>query len=347
MVFIHIAVPLFMLLIMWIHIQRQRNAKVNPPLGLAAGTLAMLLVLSVVRPAVSQPAANLDKVPSVMDFDWFYLIAYPLLDTLPGQTVWAIAGGATLLLVLLPWLPPMQRQATARVDLDNCNGCGRCVDDCPFSAVSLEPRTDAARFSHEAFVNDNLCTSCGICVGSCPTASPFRRTSELAPGIDLPDMDLQTLRDKTLSATKKLSGNSRIVVYGCAHGVHLDRLSAPDVATVELPCVAALPPSFIDFVITRHHADGIFLTGCSEGGCHYRLGIGWTEQRLAGERDPYLRERVPRERIDKAWAGTTGARRLQQQLRAFQDRLKAMPAFKRSRHASIEKRIEETRGEHA
>ncbi len=128
MVFIHIAVPLFMLLVMWIHIQRQRNAKVNPPLGLAAGTLAMLLVLSVVRPAVSQPAANLDKVPSVMDFDWFYLIAYPLLDTLPGQTVWAIAGGATLLLVLLPWLPPMQRQATARVDLDNCNGCGRCVD---------------------------------------------------------------------------------------------------------------------------------------------------------------------------------------------------------------------------
>jgi quinol-cytochrome oxidoreductase complex cytochrome b subunit len=75
MVFIHIAVPLFMLLVMWIHIQRQRNARVNPPVGLALGTLGMLLALSLARPAVSQAPANLDRVPSVIDLDWFYLVA--------------------------------------------------------------------------------------------------------------------------------------------------------------------------------------------------------------------------------------------------------------------------------
>jgi ferredoxin/coenzyme F420-reducing hydrogenase delta subunit len=336
-----------MLLVMWIHIQRQRNAKVNPPVGLAVGTLGMLLVLSVVRPAVSQAPANLDKVPSVMDFDWFYLVAYPLLDTIPGRTMWVIAGAATLFLLLLPWLPPMKRRATAHVDLDNCNGCGRCVDDCPFSAVSLEPRTDAARFSHEAVVNDNLCTSCGICVGACPTATPFRRTSELVPGIDLPDADIQALRAKTLSATKTLSGNARVVVYGCAHGARLEQLPAPDVAIVELPCVAALPPSFIDFVITRNHVDGVLLTGCADGDCHYRLGIGWTEQRLAGERDPYLRKRVPRERIEKAWTGITGNKRLQQQLSAFQNRLRALPPFKRSAHKSATERTGKATEQHA
>jgi quinol-cytochrome oxidoreductase complex cytochrome b subunit/coenzyme F420-reducing hydrogenase delta subunit/Fe-S-cluster-containing hydrogenase component 2 len=328
MVFIHIAVPLFMLLVMWIHIQRQRNAKVNPPVGLAVGTLGMLLVLSLARPAVSQAPANLNRVPAVIDFDWFYLMAYPALDTIPGLTMWAVAGGSTLLLMLLPLLPPLQRKATAIVNLDNCNGCGRCVDDCPFSAVSLQPRTDAAAFSMEAVVSDNLCTSCGICVGACPTATPFRRTSELVPGIDLPDLGIRDLREHTLSAVTNLSGDARVVVYRCPHGPQLNWLREPGVAILELPCIAMLPPSFIDFMITRGHVDGVFLTGCAEGNCHYRLGIEWTGQRLAGERDPYLRKRVPHERIAQVWAGITRNRRLQQELGSFRDRLRSLPPLK-------------------
>jgi len=347
MVFIHIAVPLFMLLVMWIHIQRQRNAKVNPPVGLAIGTLGMLLVLSLARPALSQAPANLDIVPAVIDFDWFYLLAYPLLDKVSGQTMWMIAGGGTLLLLVLPWLPRLKRRATARVDLGNCNGCGRCVDDCPFSAVSLQPRTDAVAFSHEAIVIDNLCTGCGICVGACPTATPFRRSSELVPGIDLPDLGIKELRENTLSVTADLSGNARVLVYGCGHGAGLDQLLGPDVAVIKLPCIAMLPPSFIDFVISRGHVDGVFLTGCTDGDCHYRLGIKWTSQRLAGERDPYLRKRVPRERIAASWAGITGNKRLQQDLRAFQDRLGTLPPFKRPPHRSADARAGEAAEHHA
>jgi quinol-cytochrome oxidoreductase complex cytochrome b subunit/coenzyme F420-reducing hydrogenase delta subunit len=347
MVFIHIAVPLFMLLVMWIHIQRQRNARVNPPVGLAVGTLGMLVVLSLVRPAVSQAPADLDKVPSVINLDWFYLVAYPLLDSVPGQVMWAIAGGGTLLLLLLPLLPPMRRQAVASVDLDNCNGCGRCVDDCPFSAVSLEPRSDDAAFSHEAVVSDNLCTSCGICVGACPTATPFRRTSELVPGIDLPDQRIVELREQTLAATAKLNGDARVIVYGCGHGPALSSLSGPDVAVIGLPCVAMLPPSFIDFVITRNHVDGVFLAGCAAGNCHYRLGIDWTGQRLAGERDPYLRKRVPRERVAESWTGISRKRQLREDLRAFQDRLGKLPPYRRSSRVSAERRAGEAAEQNA
>ena len=108
-----------------------------------------------------------------------------------------------------------------------------------------------------------------------------------------------------------------------------------------------LPPSFIDFAIIRHHVDGVLLTGCAGGDCHYRLGIGWTEQRIAGERDPYLRKRVPRERIDEVWAGITGNKHLHQQLRSFQDRLKALPPFKRPPQASPEERNDKAANQHA
>jgi coenzyme F420-reducing hydrogenase delta subunit len=53
----------------------------------------------------------------------------------------------------------------------------------------------------------------------------------------------------------------------------------------------------------RNYADGVLLTGCGEGDCFYRLGIRWTQQRIAGLRDPRLRARVPRERVATCWTG--------------------------------------------
>ena len=58
-----------------------------------------------------------------------------------------------------------------------------------------------------------------------------------------------------------------------------------------------LPPSFIDFAVSRHLADGVALAGCADGSCWYRLGGDWTRARIAGERDPYLRNRVDRHRL--------------------------------------------------
>ncbi|MDH5345923.1 MAG: cytochrome b N-terminal domain-containing protein, partial [Gammaproteobacteria bacterium] len=73
MVFIHIFAPLFMLLLMWVHIQRHARGRVNPPRPLAIGTGIVLVGLSLVHPAVSQGPANLDIVPAEVGFDWFYL----------------------------------------------------------------------------------------------------------------------------------------------------------------------------------------------------------------------------------------------------------------------------------
>ncbi len=47
----HIALPLLMLLFMWMHIQRHAHARVNPPRALAIGTLAALVALSFAWPA--------------------------------------------------------------------------------------------------------------------------------------------------------------------------------------------------------------------------------------------------------------------------------------------------------
>jgi quinol-cytochrome oxidoreductase complex cytochrome b subunit/coenzyme F420-reducing hydrogenase delta subunit len=334
MVFLHIAVPLILLFIMWIHLQRMSRAKVNPPRGLAAGSLIMMLGLSLAYPAVSQAPANLDVVPAVVGLDWFYLLFYPLTDFVPGLWIWGGFALVTLLLVWMPWLPPQRRPPIAVVDLEHCNGCGRCVADCPFNALTMQPRSDGRPFAQEAVVTPDLCISCGICVGACPPSTPFRRTRELATGIDLPDLSLKTLRDKTLEAAGKLSGEGRVIVYGCGFGAELAKLEGSGVAVVSLPCTAMVAPSFLDFVITRHHAEGVMLAGCRNGDCHYRLGITWMDQRIARQRDPYLRQRVPRERVATSWAGLVPHGKLEEDLAAFRARLKALGPYEREAPAT-------------
>lgn len=329
MVFMHIAVPLILLFIMWVHIQRHALPRVNPPVGLAGGTMLALLALSLAHPALSQGPADLTTVPAVVGLDWFYLPAYPLLDRMPGALLWAAFGAATVLLLAIPWLPLRRRAPVAVVDLDNCNGCGRCAADCPFSAIVMGPRTDGKPYAHEAVVNAKLCTSCGICAGACPTATPFRRASALIPGIDLPHLSIGELRERTLAATAALSGEARTLVYGCQAGPDLVRLQGPGVAVVQLPCIAALPPSFLDFIVTRGHADGVLLTGCQEGDCFNRHGIRWMESRIAAKRDPHLRTRVPRARIARFWAGLARGRALAAELTTFRARLKELGPFKK------------------
>ena len=296
MVFIHIFAPLFMLFLMWIHIQRHAQARINPPRPLAIGTGVMLLALSLYWPALSQGPADLDTVPGEVGLDWFYLAGYPLLDFIPGGQLWLIVFGGLLLLGLMPWLPPARPAPTAIVSLDNCNGCGRCFDDCPFSAISMVPRSDGKAYDSQAEVNADNCMSCGLCVGACPTSTPFRRTADIVAGIELPQLEIRTLREDSLAAAATFADGPRILVYACAH-CGADRISEPNCRVVSLPCVGMLPPSFIDFALSRKLADAVYIAGCAEGDCFYRLGDRWTGERIAGRRDPYLRSRVDRERV--------------------------------------------------
>ena len=86
---------------------------------------------------------------------------------------------------------------------------------------------------------------------------------------------------------------------------------------IAMPCIGALPPSFIDFVFSRDLADGVCLAGCGEGECFNRFGVRWTEDRVARERDPYLRRRVPRERIALCWAASSERHRLEGAVQGF------------------------------
>jgi heterodisulfide reductase subunit A len=72
-----------------------------------------------------------------------------------GQALAALVEGREL--VISP--------VVARVDEDGCSGCGICVGQCPYKAVSVNAERRVAE------VNPALCKGCGTCVAGCPSGA--------------------------------------------------------------------------------------------------------------------------------------------------------------------------------
>ena len=299
-VFVHIGMPVLMLFGLWFHIQRISLAKVFPPRALALGTTATLLLLALVLPVRSQGPADLTRVPESLQLDWILLFIHPLTVSTSELAVWALLVATFAGLVALPLLPA-RRQPVAEVHPDHCSGCRRCFDDCPYSAITMVPHTNGRRGVQLAVVDADLCASCGICVGSCPSSTPFRRAEVLHTGIDMPQWPINDLRERLLQGLDAMPGPRRYVVFGCDQGAQARATAAPDVLHFSLVCAGMLPPSFIEYAL-RGGADGVLVSGCREGGCEFRLGQRWTQERLSGEREPHLRTTVPAERWHVAWA---------------------------------------------
>lgn len=324
LMFIHISVPLVLLAGMYVHIQRISRADVYPARALAWGSFAALLVLSLIKPAVGQGAADLSMAPQTPAFDWFYLFIYPLMYWRTAGEAWALAVALTLLLLMLPLLSWRGREPVAQVDLGNCNGCARCFADCPFEAIVMETRPGSLRGRPNAVVLAELCASCGVCVGACPSATPFRSGEALVTGIDLPQQPINALRE-TLERALAPGGTTarRLVVFGCERGARAEAVAGPDTAAFSLACAAVLPPAFVEYAL-RNGADGVVVATCGED-CEYRLGARWTVQRLTRAREPRLRANVPRERVRMVAAGPGEERLFAEALREFRAAINRLP----------------------
>jgi ferredoxin len=284
-VFLHVGLPLALLAGMWVHVQRLGEPKTVPPRALGWGLAAALAALAALRPAASQAPWDAASVPQALALDWHYHFLHPLLYATSASTVWILVLGLSALLLVIPYSGRAATLIPARVDPANCNGCGRCVADCPYQAILL---SDAK----QAVVSAERCAACGICAGACPSATPFRSTAQLVSGIDLPDLTVHALRERMRAA---LAARPESLVFRCDNSG-----ATQSEGTIGIRCLAMLPPAFIEYAL-RHGAREVRALGC-EPECAYRLGMELCEARFAGAREPHLRATVRAERKDREYA---------------------------------------------
>ena len=67
------------------------------------------------------------------------------------------------------------------IDEISCDGCGDCVEICPFSAIDMKTLNDKdirklpfkgrikvmIKGRNKAIINQDLCTACGLCMKQC------------------------------------------------------------------------------------------------------------------------------------------------------------------------------------
>ncbi len=322
-VLIHLGVPLLLLLGLWVHVHRISHVDYLPSRRVMLATLAALTLLSLIKPAISNPPADLAKVPGELGFDWFILFIHPLTDLTSPAFIWLLLFGLTALLFALPLLPHPKAQPIAVVDNANCNGCRRCHADCPYAAITMGPHPDRPGYQI-AIVDAALCASCGICAGSCPSSTPFRSTETLVTGIDMPQLPVHVLRQQIEEALARLEGHTRIIVFACDQGAVAGALAAPDTAVIGMICTAMMPPSFVEYAL-RAGADGVLVSSCRTGGCEFRLGDRWIAERLQGQREPHLRKTVPTSRLQLTTASAHDGDKLAAALAEFRNRLESQP----------------------
>ena len=282
-VFLHIGLPLALLAGMWVHVQRLGQPKTVPPRTLGWGLAGALLLLAALRPATSEapwdPAAA-----QPLAIDWLYQFLHPLMYASSASSLWALVIGLSALLLFMPYLFGAPKLVAARVDPPNCNGCGRCVADCPYNAIELDTK---------AIVIAERCAACGICAGACPSSTPFRSAAELVSGIDLPELTVNALRERLRAA---LAAGTKEIVFACEKR----EKGSGTFSGIAVRCLAMLPPAFIEYAL-RHGATAVRAVGC-QSECAYRLGFDLSDARFAGSREPHLRRTVRATRKDHEYS---------------------------------------------
>lgn len=174
----------------------------------------------------------------------------------------------------------------ADIDLNECSGCGLCVDNCPYGAIKW-----AAEKQPE--VIKALCKGCGLCAADCP-----KNTISI---VHFSDKQLLAMVEAALeeNPAQKIVG---FICHWCCHGA----VDMAGVGRMQYPPNARLIRVMCSARVSAKHvlrafelgAAGVLVGGCEFPTCHYIVGNYKAEKRM--ER---LKKTLPKKGFDpdKLW----------------------------------------------
>lgn len=176
----------------------------------------------------------------------------------------------------------------ASVDPALCTGCANCVEPCPFSAIAMQQRAEAVDLAQ---IDPMLCTGCGNCVVVCPVKAISQPVDSDAQVLAQIEAALGTTNGRNPSGLRRPEGFAtvrplRVLVFGCEWSGHAaaelagaNKLSYPvETRLIRLRCSARFDPIHILWAL-YNGADGVFLSACAPGECHYIDGNRYAEER--------------------------------------------------------------------
>ncbi|MEK6609306.1 MAG: cytochrome b N-terminal domain-containing protein [Gemmatimonadota bacterium] len=326
--FLHVALPIGVGLLLWIHVSRVARPAILPPRGLLWGVTGLLLALSVIWPVAMAPAADPFRIPDRAPYDLFYSFWLPLVRPLPVGAAWALVLVVSAVALGTPlWARPRPkgRRPPSEVDERLCTGCEQCYLDCSYEAIAMVTRADGLD-TLVAHVEPGRCTSCGICAGSCAPmgVGPAGRTGR------------DQLARVAAFVAERAPGPRDVVVVACGRGA--GGLAAQGVAdgapVYAVECAGNLHSSVVEYLV-RSGAGGVLVVSCPPRDCWNREGPKWLEARLYHDREAELQPRVDRRRVRLLYAAEGERDAVLAELREFRVVVEILDAAPREREIDL------------
>jgi len=166
-------------------IQQGKVVLYQPLTGMTVDIPCDLVVLStpLVAPADAATIANYMRIP--VDQNNFFLEAHAKLRPLDFATDGIFLAGTARYPATVPEAQAQGLGAAARAYTilsksklqfsalvshvtDKCDGCGYCVDQCPYNALRLEEYEQDGQKRKRNTSDNILCKGCGVCAATCP-----------------------------------------------------------------------------------------------------------------------------------------------------------------------------------
>ena len=288
----------------WLHIRHLRKPRWLPEMPWMAGATAVLLIIAIIFPLGLLPPFDFTQQVGRVLLDPIYLYYLPLVGTGWDTALWGFMWVATILAAALPWLRRKNgaKQPVITIHNDDCTGCTKCARDCPYNAITMQPREDESGHQLLAIVDSAKCVGCGICLGSCDDFYAIQL------GDERPDATKQRMDERLHHAQNQHPDKEVKVVFTCqrhaGHGAkpYLPSIVRDDlvIEIIDLPCSGAIQPSLLPYALAQGAAE-VEVAGCPPFDCMHRMGNMLEEQRVTNERVPRLRKRYDNVPITAVW----------------------------------------------
>ena len=305
--FLHIAIPVGVVMFLWLHVSRVARPVLLPPRPLLWTSVGLLAAAAILLPVPLGPAADLLRIPGEVELNVFYSFWLPAAGSASPALVWAAGGVVVVTLLAIPFLTRPRadrRPAPSVVSPRLCTSCEQCYVDCPYDAIRMVERGDD-REGLVARVDPASCVSCGICAGSC---APM--------GVGPPG---RTGRDQLARVREFVAGHSfaggEVVLVACGRSA----AAAPvenGPPRFPVSCAGNLHSSVVEYLV-RAGAAGVMVVACPPRDCWGREGPTWLAERLFNEREAELKARVDRRRVRVAHASLHDVQALEAALHDF------------------------------